>query len=321
MKTQEVDRSLLDAQLSTKAGERLSRGARVKIIDNQAIAISGSVPRIARVRDEPFECIIAPDEFVEKLKNAGVAADLFTFMQELSERAPKFDYHLEWDSQALLPLTTYDDWWKKQIDGKSRNMVRKAQKGGVEVRLVEFDDTFVKDIAEIYNETPVRQGKRFVHYGKDLDTLKRDHATFLGRSAFIAAFFKSELIGFAKFVRGRNVASLMQILCKTKDRDKAPSNALVAKAVELCVDEAIPYLHYGVWSTGGLGMFKTSLGFIRHDVPRYYVPLNAWGRVLLTANMHHRWSDLVPNEWREHLAPLRRQWNTLRYGRANSAVR
>lgn len=320
MNDEKAEALILAAKPSTETVELRGRVVTVKSIDGQAIAISGNMPRIARVRDEPFQCIQAPQDFVERVKHEA-PADVFTFMQELSERAPKFEYQLEWDSQAVMPLTTYDHWWKQQIDGKSRNMVRKAEKGGVDLRVVEFDDTFVRGIADIYNETPIRQGKRFWHFGKDLVTLKRDHATFLERSTFIGAFSGSELIGFVKLVRGKNVASLMQIISKIKDRDKAPSNALVAKSVELCAAEGIPYLHYGVWSNGGLGMFKTSLGFVRHEVPRYFVPLNLWGRVLLRANMHHEWKDLIPSEWRQQLAPLHQRLNALRYGGAKSVSR
>jgi hypothetical protein len=49
-------------------------------------------------------------------------------------------------------------------------------------------------------------------------------------------------------------------------------------------------------------------------VPRYFVPLNPWGRLLLKANLHHKWSDLVPPAWQKRLAPVRARWNTLRYG-------
>jgi hypothetical protein len=285
----------------------------VQSIDDHPIAISGRLPRIARVRDEPFACVTAPESFIEKLKAGSVAADIFTFSQELADTAPKYPFHLEWDSHAVVPVTTYDHWWKKQINDKSRNMVRKASKNGVEIRTVEFDDALVASIKTIYDETPVRQGKAFWHYKKDLETLKREHSTFLDRSQFVGAFFQGEMIGFIKLVYGRNVASLMQIISMIGHRDKAPTNALVAKAVEICAAAGIPYLHYGVWSTGGLGAFKMNHAFVRHEVPRYYVPLNARGRLLLRANLHHRWREFLPKEWIERLAPLRERWNSLRY--------
>ena len=60
---------------------------------------------------------------------------------------------------------------------KTRNMVRKAGKKDVSIRVVGFDDKLVEGIAEIYNESPLRQGNRFRHYGKDFETLKAAHAT------------------------------------------------------------------------------------------------------------------------------------------------
>lgn len=286
---------------------------RLSSVDNHAITISGKFPRIVRVRDEPFECVVSPEQFIQNLNSQGVSADLFTFMQELADVTPMYRYHLEWDCQAVVSVTTYDHWWKKQIDNKSRNMIRRAQKNGVELRVVDFDDQLVAGIMEIYNETPVRQGKQFWHYGKDFETLKREHATFLERSEFIGAFLGSELIGFAKLVRSRDVASLMQIISKIAHRDKAPSNALIAKAVELCAEAGVPYLHYGVWSKGGLGAFKMSHAFARHAVPRYYVPLNARGRLALRANLHHKWTEALPEKWIERLTSARQKWNFFRY--------
>ena len=68
------------------------------------------------------------------------------------------------------------------------------------LREVPFDDVLVKGIWEIYNETPVRQGREFPHYGKDLETVHREEATFLDRSVFIGAFLQERLIGFVKLV-------------------------------------------------------------------------------------------------------------------------
>jgi hypothetical protein len=265
------------------------------------------------VRDEPFHCLTEPQEFIQRLKEQDIQADIFTFMQELADTTPRHPYHMERDNQAVIPLTTYDHWWKKQINDKSRNMIRKAAKNGVELRLVEFDDALVHGIMHIYDETPIRQGKRFWHYGKDFPTIKREHETFLNRSEFIGAFLGTELIGFAKLVYGRNVASLMQIISMIGHRDKAPTNALIAKAVERCAETGTGYLHYGVWSKGGLGMFKTSHAFIRQEVPRYFVPLTLRGRLLLKANLHRPWSEILPERWITKLAPVRERWNSLKY--------
>jgi hypothetical protein len=287
----------------------------ITCFDNQTLAITGKVFRIARLRDEPYECIETPQNFVEKLKQSDVRADLFTFMQQISESKPKHPFHVEWERLAILPVTTYDDWWKRQINDKTRNMVRKAQKSGVEIRLVQFNDDLIHGIREIYNEAPIRQGKPFKHYGKDFAAIGKDHATFSERSDFIGAFCGQELVGFAKLVHGKNVASLMQIISKISARDKAPTNALIAKSVELCAERNIPYLHYGIWSIGGLGAFKKSHAFISSAIPRYFVPLNLKGRLMLQLKLHRKITDYLPEQWLARMTHYRGKLQAARYRR------
>jgi hypothetical protein len=68
------------------------------------------------------------------------------------------------------------------------------------MREAPFDDKLVAGIWEIYNESPIRQRRRFPHYGKDLETVRREEATFLDSSVFIGAFFVDKLIVFVKLV-------------------------------------------------------------------------------------------------------------------------
>jgi hypothetical protein len=281
--------------------------------EDRDLTITGRIFRSARPRDEPYECIEDPESFISGLKQSDIRADLFTFMQEISEPEPKYPFHLEWDSLAVLPVTSYENWLKNQINFKTRNKIRKAQKAGVELRSVPFNDDLVKAIMEIYNESPTRQGKPFLHYAKTFETLKRDHETFLSRSDFVGAFYRGEMIGFIKFVVGKNVASLMQIISKIAHRDKAPTNALIAKAVEMCGERKIPNLHYGIWSRRGLGVFKISHGFLRREIPRYHVPLTLRGKVFLGLRLHHGLRDYLPGQCRDYLAELRGKWMTLEH--------
>jgi hypothetical protein len=74
---------------------------------------------------------------------------------------PKFPYHLEWEENAVLPVTTYDHWWNSQIKSRVRNQNRKSEKEGLLVKEVPYDDDFVHGMTAIFNESPVRQGRRF----------------------------------------------------------------------------------------------------------------------------------------------------------------
>jgi hypothetical protein len=282
-------------------------------VDNKEVVVSGRFLRTVRLKAEYYEWVDDPHGFVAEAKAGRVRADLFTFLQGVSDRSPRYDFHLEWESVAVLPITKYEDWWKKQINDKTRNMIRKAQKSGVEVRAVEFTDDLVKGIVEIYNESPLRQGKPFRHYGKDFETVKRDHISYLEKSDFIGSFYKDELIGFVKLVHGKGVSSLMQIISKISHRDKAPTNALIAKAVEICAERGVSYLHYGIWSRRSLGDFKKHHAFERFDLPRYFVPLNLKGKLILQLRLHRKLSDRLPESWLNFMTDLRSKWNSFKY--------
>jgi len=277
------------------------------------VLISGKFPKIARLKAEYFEWITDPSSFVNQLVKAGGRADLFTFLLGIPDRHKNYEYHLDRESISVLPITTYEDWWSRKINDKTRNMVRRAQKKGVEIRIAELDDAFVQGIKDIYDELPLRQGKPFKHYGKDIETLRKDHISYLERSVFIGAFYQNELIGFIKLVRGKGVASIMQIIAKYKHRDKAPTNALIAKAVEICAQEQVPFLQYGMWSKRSLGAFKKHHAFERLDLPRYFVPLTLKGRLLLALKMHRRMREYLPESWQNSLTNLRTRWNVFKY--------
>ena len=115
-----------------------------------------------------------------------------------------------------------------------RRAVRKAAKAGVVVKVAEFDDAFVQGIVSINNETPIRQGRRFWHFQKSFDAVKRENSTYAERNAFLGAYYQDELIGFIRMTYADKVANIVQLLSMIKHYDKRPANALIAKAVEIC---------------------------------------------------------------------------------------
>jgi hypothetical protein len=282
---------------------------RTAVIDDVATVVKGRVLRIAAARDEPYECVPDPPRFLAALRACRLPADVFTFCQPIADRAPRYSYRLEWDSYSVLTISTFDHWWKRQINDKTRNMVRKAGKKGVSIRTVPFDDALVRGIESIYDESPVIQGKPNRHFRKGFAVIEAVHATFPERSEFLGAYWGGELIGFVKLLYGDNVASLLSIISKAAHRDKAPTNALLARAVERCSERGIENLHYGLWSRRGLGEFKKHHAFARADVPRYYVPLTRRGRLALALGAHRKLADRVPERWLVAAANLRDRWN------------
>jgi hypothetical protein len=279
------------------------------------IKIEGRLVRIARVAAEGFEYLENPQAALAYLRESGIRVDLFTFMQKLPHTSPEYSYAMEWGNVAALPISTFEHWWTQQIDGKTRNMVRRAEKKGIAVREVSFDDALVSGIWEIYNECPVRQGRLFPHYGKDVETVRKMSATFMETSIFIGAFLEEKLIGFVKLTtdQARSQAAVMHIVAMVKHRDKSPTNALVAQAVKSCEKHGLPYLVYSSFAYGkkqrdSLSDFKESNGFRRIDLPRYYVPLNAVGQLAFRLGLHHSFRDRVPESVLAKFREVRSTW-------------
>jgi hypothetical protein len=284
------------------------------------IRVRGRLIRVAFLDAEGYRFLEEPDGVLESLRNCGTRIDLFTFIQKLSDTSPKYRHPMEWDNMAALRVSTFDDWMKHQIDFKVRNKVRKAEKSGVVVREVPLDDALVRGISAIYNESPVRQGKRFWHYGKDLETVHRMNGTFLTQSIFIGAFFQDSLIGFVKLVsdEDRSQAGLMQVISMIQHRDKAATNALIAQAVRSCADRGIPYLWYANFSYGkkqrdSLADFKRRNGFERVELPRYYISLTTAGQMALRLGLHHSVADWIPEPVAAKYREIRRFWYARRF--------
>ena len=254
-----------------------------------------------------YERDIAPaEEFLKKLRERGV--DIFTFIERSwcskSPTPPRY-WTREEDNIAILQVTSFENWWKT-IDKKTRNMVRKAEKSGIETREVEVNDKFAEGVWRIYNETPIRQDRAFPHYGISLDTVRQGVFSAKNRVVFIGAYLQDELVGFAQLVIGDNIAILSQLLSLQKHFDKAVNNALIAKAVELCGKKGVKWLMYGRIETAhpSLDRFKRSNGFIKFSLTRFYVPLTRKGRIAVKLGLHKDIKDALPRSVRYALLPL-----------------
>ena len=294
----------------------------MKVCDKE-IEVRGRLLRIGSLMGDGYHFLEHPELVIENLRKCGTRIDLFTFMQRLPETTPKYRFPMEWDNFAALPVTTFDHWWGQQIGFKARNKAKQAEKKGVAIREVPFDDNLVKGIWKVYNECSVRQGRPFAHYGKDIETVYREEATFLDSSIFIGAFLGESLIGFVKLVHDetRTQAGLMNIVSMIRHRDKAPTNALLAQAVRSCAERRIPYLVYSSFAYGNklqdtISDFKERNAFQRMDVPRYYVPLSRLGSAAFSLGLHKRLIDRIPEPVLEKLRGLRNAW----YNRKQSTI-
>jgi hypothetical protein len=289
------------------------------VVDGKELIVTGKFTRTATLAEEWYEDVDAPASIVKGIEQSNQPVDIFSFWQRLPDTTPRHSYHMEWDSIAALPIKSFDHWLKSQLSPTARNKVKKAAKAGVVVKPVDFSDDFVRGMTNIFNETPVRQNKPFWHYGKDTDRVRREFSRYLFREELYGAYCGDTLIGFIFLADAQKYGVLGQIISAVSHRDKAPNNALMAKAVEICGQKRIPYLVYAMWDTGTLGDFKRQNGFEKIDLPRYYVPLTLRGRIVLALRLHHGVAGIVPERLKPYLLRLRRKWYSRRV-KANGRV-
>lgn len=272
-------------------------------VEGRTIVVLGDLLKVARIKDEELvegELFEHPEAFLARLRQSGLRADLFTFAERPPQLARRYSFQTEWDNWAVLPISKFADWWEKRLPQESRKNVRRAAKRGVVVRVVPFSDELVCGIQHIYNESAVRQGRRFWHFGKDFESVKRMNKTYCERSEFIGAFLGDQLIGFIKLVYVDQIATLVQILAMNAHQDKRPMSALVAHAVEHCERQKKTLLVYGKYDYGAakgtsLAEFKRRMGFEKVSFPRYYVPLTTKGRVAIWCGAHVGLRNLLPS--------------------------
>lgn len=290
------------------------------IVCDRDIRVSGQLIRIGRLEADGYEYLDDPVELLASLRESRPRVDIFSFLQRPSETSPKYGYAMEWDNLAVLSISTFENWWTKQLGFKARNKAKQASKKGVIIREAYFDDALVSGIWEIYNESPVRQQRRFPHFGKSLDQVRRMSATFPDSSIFIGAYYEDKLIGFIKLTCDdhRTQAGIMHIVSMIRHRDKAPTNALIAQAVQSCADRGISHLVYANFAYGkkvnsSLSDFKERNGFARVDVPRYYVPLTGLGWSAFRLGLHRRFVDRLPGSLVAKYRDLRWSWYKHRF--------
>ena len=284
-------------------------------IDGRAVITSGKWLKTAVVHDEELledETLTDADLFISQLKRGGLNADIFTFSQRLPHTTPKFSYHMEWDNFAVIPITTYTDWFKNRVESSVQRAIRKAAKNGIAVRQAELDDEFIQGIVNINNDTPIRQGRTFWHFQKSFEEVKHEHLTYAERNIFLGAYLEGELIGYMRMVRIDKVASVIQLLTMTKHYDKRPANALIAKAVELCEQKGMSHLMYCNYvykdPKSSLTEFKKRSGFEQLLLPRYYIPLTLKGKIALKLGLHRGLGQQIPEPVFKQLLRVRGLW-------------
>jgi hypothetical protein len=242
--------------------------------------------------------------YIETLKNLGV--DVFTFIKRNwlhSVTEPEKPWITENDNVAIIQLTNYNNWWNS-IGKKTRNMVRKAKKNDVNTCEVTPNNTFVKGIWSIYNETPIRQNRYFPHYGKKLKNISETILTSKNH-IYIGSYFENNLVGFVDLILGENIAIISQLLSLQEHWNKGVNNSLIAKTIEICIKYRVKWLMYGrIGNHPSLDRFKQNNGFTRFSITKYCITLTTKGKLAVKLGLHKELRDRLPDSIKYSLIPI-----------------
>ncbi|MFX0202608.1 MAG: GNAT family N-acetyltransferase, partial [Candidatus Hodarchaeota archaeon] len=259
---------------------------------------------IARNTNEYFDDVRPSEMLTKKIREMGV--DVFTFIERkwcyTRPKTEKIQDKVN-ENVALLEILSFHDWWKK-IGKKTRNMIRKAEKSGIETENVIPNEKIVEGIWRIYNETPIRQNRSFPHYGISLQRIQEN--IFAQQNAiYIGAYFDDELVGFIQLIYDSNFSMISQILSLKKYWNKAVNNALIAKAVHIDAAKGIKWLMYGrMGNHPSLDRFKRNNGFVKFPVSRYFIALTKRGKLGIKLGMHREMKDILPESIKYSLIPI-----------------
>lgn len=271
-------------------------------IGDRTLIITGKLIRTARVHQEEWmegEPVENPDAFISNLRKLDLKADIFNFSKRLPKTDRDYSFPCDWDNVAAIPISSYDQWLKDRVSRKTRQEVNRAQRLGVIVKSVSLSDNFITEVVSLFNRISLKQGRPFSHHGKDFMRVKKDISPYSDRSEFIAAHYKDELIGYIKIVYMGRLASILNIITDPQHFEKRPSNVLLAEAIKICETKNILYLIFGKYAYGNkqndsVTEFKRRNGFEMIQFPRYYIPLNLKGRIIIELRLYRGIIGLLP---------------------------
>jgi len=107
----------------------------------------------------------------------------------------------------------------------------------------------------------------------------------------------------------------MQILSRVDQQDKRPTNAMIAKAVEICAEKGVSQLVYCKYvyhknHPDALTEFKRRNGFKQVNYPRYFVPLTLKGRLAIALKLQLGPLELLPTGLVIALLKIRARYNS-----------
>jgi hypothetical protein len=226
-------------------------------------------------------------------KNKGIDVLSFRERSWCSDIEIPFQTKTTKDNVAVAEFDNYENWFQN-LKCETRARIKRAARRGLITKEVLYSEEFAYGVLKIFNETKIRQGRRFTHYGESLDSVKQQLSE--SKDIIIGAFDGKEAIGFIQLAIGDCTGQITQILSLEHKRDMLPNNALIAKAVEVCANHNLNWLIYArMGNHPSLDEFKRNNGFKKVEIKRHFVPLTTKGKVFLLLGLQKNFKDSIPN--------------------------
>ena len=293
----------------------------IQIEGKRVVVVQRGILSIARLKDEWFDDVGDPEVILNALAQSQTKPDIFTFWQRLPDTVPAYPYPREEEALSAIPLKDFNHWWTSQINSDARKKAKRAEKRGVEIRLAPLDDDLVNGVMGIFNESPIRKGKPFWHFGKKFDDVKEILSRDVATSKFLACYYGTELVGLAKLnYAGQRFVNPGLFLTKHEfRREKYLDNALMAKAIEICTADGVSYFTYAHWRRGNHAEFLRRNGFEKTLIPRYWIPLTAKGKIAMRLGFHREARNRIPEWLYDALLNVRAKYYSYKYKSAGDA--
>ena len=174
------------------------------------------------------------------------------------------NYLLLSKTASIIKLPESYEQYMKDVGGKTRNMIRKAEKNGIECKKIIWND-YLYDIYEINTSTKERQGKIMKpHYNK----LEKREEIYCNEYHFIdtiGCIKDNKLIGYLYLRCHNDCAIISRFLGHFEHKSLGIMNKLVAGTVNLLINDErykhVKSIIYLVWDDTGLTGFKKRCGF------------------------------------------------------------
>lgn len=193
-------------------------------------------------------------EYISKMEEINIVDNFVRYHPILANAQPmkQISEVIDLGKTIALDLSSPEVIWEN-IDGKSRNKIRKAEKNGIKIDHSKDFNLFEKFI-QIYNATMDKDNASDYYYFKD-DFYKSIHQDLYDNYEMFYAVYEGKIIAMSIMIFANKQMHYHLSGSLTEYRNLAPTNLLLYKAALWGHEQGFKTLHLG----GGVGSGDDSL--------------------------------------------------------------